>query len=514
MKHSRKAKMWPLLLICGVCALRTPAQGDGGIPLPTISGPIPQTAASHAMNAAKYELVPEDLDKYGYVEEEYLVSGKANIYEEVGGAIRVKASGAPYTSRILVRRPKDSNKFSGNIILGPMNPSTNVDLVDPWMNNRRYITEHGDVYVGITAKPIAIQSLKRFDAQRYGSLTMTDTSQGCKGETSVFYTPVAGMENGLIWDMLTQLGALLKSDSTPLKGFKAQYLYMSGGSQTGAYTIRYVNTFHKMAKLADGRPVYDGYLPFIAAGVAPLNQCSPMEWGGRGSITQDAGVPVIRIMSQTDFGGAPSSLGGSAALAARQPDSDDPKGPYRLYEVPGTSHVTLFGLAAFPRPEDFVKSGNLPFTYNCAEPEGIDGRMFAYIFDGALANLDRWVRTGQAPPKASRIEVLGTPPFISAVYDEHGNMKGGVRTPDVDVPVAAYVATSTQKGSAGSGGGCNAMGHIVPFSAKELKTLYPTHGDYVKKVDTEVDRMYQEGWLTKADADQIKMDADRAHVPD
>jgi hypothetical protein len=308
--------------------------------------------------------------------------------------------------------------------------------------------------------------------------------------------------------MLTQLGMLLKSDSTPLKGFKAQYLYMSGGSQTGAYTIRYVNSFHKTAKLSNGKPVYDGYLPFISAGMAPINQCA-VGMGGSNSITHDVGVPVIRIMSQTDFGGAPGSLGGGSALNARQADSDDPKNPYRLYEVPGTSHVTLFGLATFPRAEDFVKSGNTSFTYNCAEPEGIDGRIDAYIFDGALSNLDRWVRTGVAPPKASRIEVVG----VSAINDEYGNMRGGVRTPDVDVPIAAYIATSTQKGSAGAGGGCNAMGHMVPFSPEELKRLYPSHEDYVKKVDAEVDRMYSEGWFTKTDADQIKMDAANSHVP-
>src|SRR3984885_8024458 len=506
MRSVRTAQTALLLLGLGIHLM--PALAQNSV-LPSVSGPIPQTATSHPMNAAMYELTPEDLDKYGYIEEEFLISGKANIYDESNSAISVKASDAPYTSRILVRRPKDVSKFSGTIVVGPMNPSTNVDLVDPWMNNRRYITEHGDVYVGITAKPIAIQSLKKFDPERYGSLTMTDTSQGCKGDTSVFFTPVAGMENGLIWDMLTQLGLLLKSDSTPLKGFKAQYLYMSGGSQTGAYTIRYINSFHKMAKLPNGKPVYDGYLPFFAAVMAPINQCARAARVSSDSITHDVGVPVIRIMSQTDFGGAPGSLGGGGALNLRQPDSDDPKSPYRLYEVPGTSHVTLFGLAAFPRAEDFVKSGNTPFLYNCAEPEGINGKMFAYIFDGALSNLDRWVRTGVAPPKASRIEVVG----VSAINDEYGNMRGGVRTPDVDVPIAAYIATSTQKGSAGAGGGCNAMGHMVPFSPEELKRLYPTHEDYVKKVNAEVDRMYSEGWLTKTDADQVKMDAANAHVP-
>jgi hypothetical protein len=524
----KRLKLWPFLLFSVFCFIPSSsiAQESRPVPLPSATGPIPVTATSHPMNAAAFELKPEDLSTYRYVEEEYFISGKANVYsEDENGKISVKASDAPYTTRILVRRPRDPKKFSGNIVTGPMNPSTNVDLVDPWMNARRYITEHGDVYVGMTAKPVAVVSLKKFDAERYKLLTMTNpSSESCPNPaagtpTSIVVEPVPGMENGLVWDMLSQLGALLKSDSTPIKGFRAKYLYMSGGSQTGGFTIRYINSFHQRAKLPNGKPIYDGYVPFIASSMSPINQCSKSASMLSGepdpkiisrNITTNAGVPVIRIMSQTDFGGASHGLGRRGfALRLRQPDSDDPNNPYRLYEVPGSSHVVLFGLDAFPRPEDMLKSGNQPFVYDCAEPVGIDGKMFAAIFDGAFANLDRWVRTGKVPPKADRITTEGD----VGVYDEFGNMKGGVRTPDVDVPIGTYVETSSATKERGAGGGCNAMGHVNPFSAERLKQLYPTHADYVKKVDQNVDRMLSQGWLTESDAAQIKADAADADIP-
>jgi hypothetical protein len=521
--------MWWFLLVWSGYCLVAPflvAQEPGAVPLPTVTGPIPVTATSHPMNAAAFELKPEDLSRYDYVEEEYLLSGKANVYnEDADGKISVKASDAPYTTRILVRRPRDRKKFSGSVVAGPMNPSTNVDLVDPWMNARRYITEHGDVYVGMTAKPVAIVSLKKFDPERYGTLTMTDPSPvSCPNPAagtaySYLFAPVPGMENGLVWDMLSQLGALLKSDSTPLKGFKAQYLYMSGGSQTGGFTIRYINSFHQRAKLPNGKPIWDGYVPHIASGMWQINQCSalPSMLGGEPeagvisrNMTINVGVPVIRIMSQTDFGGAPHAMGGrGSGLRLRQPDSDDPRSPYRLYEVPGTSHVVLMGLDAFPRAEDMKKSGNQPFVYDCAEPVGIEGEMFTAIFDGAFANLDRWVRTGKVPPKADRITTEGD----VGVYDEFGNMKGGVRTPDVDVPIGTYVETSTATKERGAGGGCNAMGHVNLFTAERLKQLYPTHADYLNKVDRDVDRMLAQGWLTASDAAQIKENAGKADVP-
>ena len=49
-------------------------------PLPTVVGPLPVSADSYPFGAAAHELVPEDLSKVGYVEEEYLVSGTANVY--------------------------------------------------------------------------------------------------------------------------------------------------------------------------------------------------------------------------------------------------------------------------------------------------------------------------------------------------------------------------------------------------------------------------------------------------
>jgi Alpha/beta hydrolase domain len=154
---------------CAVCLnhATSSARVPGRAPLPTIAGPIPMTPSSHPMITAAYA-------KNKYVEEEYFISGIANVYQEAADrTLSLKASGAPYKTRVLVRRPKDPRNFSGNAIDGPMNPSTNVDLVDPWINARHCIMGHGDVYIGMTAKPVAFIPLKKFDPELYGSLTMT-----------------------------------------------------------------------------------------------------------------------------------------------------------------------------------------------------------------------------------------------------------------------------------------------------------------------------------------------------
>jgi hypothetical protein len=60
-------------------ALAMPSAAGAAVPIPTVTGPLPSSEASHPFGAAAYQLIPEDLSKTGYVEEEYLVSGLATL---------------------------------------------------------------------------------------------------------------------------------------------------------------------------------------------------------------------------------------------------------------------------------------------------------------------------------------------------------------------------------------------------------------------------------------------------
>src|SRR5215216_3874181 len=127
-------------------------------PIPDVNGPLPVTADSYPFGAADHQLVPQDLAKAGYVEEEYLVSGKANVYDwpEPGPAV-VRTADAPYTTRILVRRPAKRTKFSGNVVVEMLNPSNLFDLNIGWALSHAHFMRNGDVWVGITAKPVAVE---------------------------------------------------------------------------------------------------------------------------------------------------------------------------------------------------------------------------------------------------------------------------------------------------------------------------------------------------------------------
>src|SRR5215468_5504032 len=94
----------------------------GATPVPKVTGPVPVTANSYPFMAANKSTPAFDLSKVGYVEQEYIVSGTANVYDwAADGSVNVKTPNAPYTTRILVRKP--TSGFSGNVVVELLFPA-------------------------------------------------------------------------------------------------------------------------------------------------------------------------------------------------------------------------------------------------------------------------------------------------------------------------------------------------------------------------------------------------------
>ena len=81
--------------------------------------------------------------------------------------------------------------------------------------------------------------------------------------------------------------------------------------------------------------------------------------------------------------------------------------------------------------------------------------------------------------------------------DANGNAVGGVRTPQVDAPIAAL-------GSQGNTGGfCFLFGSTVPYSAAHLASLYKTHGQFVSAWARAIHKEQVAGFLLPADAAEL-----------
>ena len=85
---------------------------------------VPETADSHPFARAAVKC---DFAGNGYVEEEFFVYGKANLYDaDENEKAHVIASDVPYVNRMLVRRPKDARRFSGNVVIELLNPTAHM----------------------------------------------------------------------------------------------------------------------------------------------------------------------------------------------------------------------------------------------------------------------------------------------------------------------------------------------------------------------------------------------------
>ncbi len=94
---------------------------------------IPVTKESHPFASAMFHC---RLGELGYVEDEYFMSGTGNVYQEGENRKPEKIfSDAPYTTRLLIRRPADPETFSGNVVIEVLNASAMMDIDRMWVNS-------------------------------------------------------------------------------------------------------------------------------------------------------------------------------------------------------------------------------------------------------------------------------------------------------------------------------------------------------------------------------------------
>jgi hypothetical protein len=140
----------------------------------------------------------------------------------------------------------------------------------------------------------------------------------------------------------------------------------------------------------------------------------------------------------------------------------------------------------------------------CANPMNDFPSFWAY--DTVLDQLHRWVRNGAKPPAA---------PAISTMTDQYGNVEGGMRLPDIDVPIATYTRSNTAKTATDliSTFACGLSGTVVPFTPDRLLQLYPTHDDYVQKYTQAADKAVTAGFMLQSDRDIAVDKAKNAPIP-
>jgi hypothetical protein len=207
---------------------------------------------------------------------------------------------------------------------------------------------------------------------------------------------------------------------------------------------------------------------------------------------------IVMISSTTDYLSLRASMGRTGGAGTEEQAIP---ANVRMYDIAGASHAVL------------LKS-------DCKLPrERLD---WSPVSRATLLHLDRWIGANTAPP-ASRVmplepatgdkEVLGAPSYLPKAVverprrDADGNVMGGVRLPDVAVPLGTHAAQQDPPSFS-----CALAGAFLPFATtKEARETnkdprlsiaerYAGRNDYVNKIRIAARALQADGFLLPDDA--------------
>ncbi len=476
----------------------------GKVRVPTVEGPVTGGKGTATLVGPSEDL----LAAHGYEANEYFFGGIATAYQPAkplssDGRWKLEASTtAPYTSRMVVYRPKAAKDFNGTVYVEWLNVTAGFETSAVYGLIHNEVLREGAAWVGVSAQAGGVQGsdtivatagaptggLKVSDPARYASLTHP-------GDLSSF-------------DIFTQAGVAAAGDAKgvqPLGDLHAKRVIAVGKSQSAFRLVSYVDGVQPIAG------VYDGFL--ISSRHASGSPLGPTSFGladdtvpAATLIRTDGTVPVMVVQTESDVEGFQSAR-------ARQPDSTT----LRLWEIAGAAHAdTYTGAIGFSDTGDGAAERSILDPANadggalgCAQP--INSGPASAVLSAATKHLDRWVTDGAPPPKAPRLKTSttktgrGDTPKI--VRDAQGNAVGGIRTPLVDVPLAALTGEPNTGGLL-----CSLFGTTVPFDPTTVAALYPTHADYVREFDASADATTKAGFWLQPEADNFKAAAQQLRV--
>jgi hypothetical protein len=344
---------------------------------------------------------------------------------------------------MLVRLPRDPKRFSGTILVEWLNVTGQLDLETAWPVEAEWLMRHGIGYVGVSAQAAGVCC---------GPTTL-------KGWDPVRYAPLVHPQDVFSYDIFSQSIRALRhpegnADSPgsprkidPMRGIRVRDVVVTGASQSAIYLTTFVNDRYNRGQV-------DLYV--ITRGGGPFD---------------DFSTPIFHLNEENN--------------AAPQPDNRR----YVVWEEAGTAHApsVWWNDYIWPMQQRDVFSSAAPNAVNiaCSVNRGP-----TYYSSRALSHwVNRYLATGKLPPRAPRITLDARG---GIARDANGLAKGGLRHASVEVPVAYNSST-----------GCPLWGTYTPWSAAKIRSLYPTHRSYARKVSAWTAEEVRRGWLLPEDRGDV-----------
>lgn len=426
---------------------------------------------------------PMDLDAVGYLEEELFLHGTAGRYrivDSMADAVLID-TGHAYTTRVLVRRPADPQRFNGTVIVEWLNVSLGQDVDFVFGATRDMLVREGYAWVGVSAQRNGVEAMKRWNADRYAMLDVAapndDPAGGLVDPPAPEIMAVGG--DVLAWDIFSDVARLARGGSDLLGGLTAQRVIAAAESQSTLKVSTYYNSIQPLHQ------VYDGFFFYDRSGRLRTNT-------GTKSIA--VGTEIFTVLLQD----------------APQNDNDH----QRWWEINGASHFSLGEIvdyvdlfverdAAFPDASGAAQSlTDMILAGGPCNPSSIYSRVpNDDVLKAALHALNGWIAGGPAPANAPRYVLQTVDSKIGYVRDASGMVLGGIRTAAQDAPMSR---------NAGVGNGpffCGPSGNHVDFTQAEMCALYGSAQAYVDRVRAVTDASVRDGHLLPADAEQTVREA-------
>ncbi len=449
----------------------TATLGAQSLPNPSVTGPIlATTVPGDSTRDYPFFTTNVDLAARGYVEEEFFFAGMANTYNvnllvPKLDTAAITATGIPYCTRMIVRRPKSAEDFNGTVIMEWQNNAAGYDLDAFWAYSQEHFIRGGYAWIGVSVQSagvIGASGLKAWSPVRYNSLDLAS--------------------DALSWDIFSQAAQAVRNPVgvDPMSRLKVQRVFAAGLSMAANRLLMYHNSIHPLAE------VFDAFLLV----------------GGGAALRTDLNVKVFKLLSETDVAG---NANAKSQAWIRQPESDH----FRRWEVAGAAHLDFHLAQAFAPLQ--TRDG-LPVINadGCTLP-GFSRIPYHYVINAVYDHMVRWVKHNVEPPVGADLEVLTLGSQVSILArDRFGSALGGIRLAQHSVPTA--INTGLNYPDTPSTNFCRTFGSHVPFDAATLATLYPDHQIYLALVIAATHDSLRDGFIVGADAAATIRDAAQSGI--
>ncbi|MBS1825069.1 MAG: hypothetical protein JST93_07090 [Acidobacteria bacterium] len=280
----------------------------------------------------------------------------------------------------------------------------------------------------------------------------------------------------------------------------------------------------------DGKRVFDGILAHTAGGrrivyprfAQPSRTAAPLRavgYGTEGHTLEQVAAPfapkILFSNSAYEYWGA------TASLLHTTPDGKQdillPEN-IRIFMLSGGQH----GPSGFPPSRGRAVHLQNPNDYRPVVRALLD-RLREWLVDGKQPPTSRYPRIADgtlvSPAKLNRASGIDFPnaalqpvgkPGIALVpqVDEMGNDLGGVRTPDLAVPLAVYTGWNLRAAQIGHGGALiGNAGSFIPFSRQQVDRRYISLHGYLTRWEEQAQSLLQQGLLLAEDVPAMRQSA-------